>query len=417
MGFADGYLQKPGSGERIISENPRTGLKNIIAIPAYNESGLNKCLDSLFLCDPPGSHSEVIVLINSSETSSHEIVERNRLTHRKALQWVEEHLRDDIRFHIVLKEGLPAKHFGAGLARKLAMDEAVRRFNMINQDGIILSLDADTTVRKDYLAAVADHFVRTPGTDGCSVSFEHPLEGNEFPQAVYDAIVNYELHQRYYIQAVRYTGYPYAHHTVGSAFAVKASACCRQGGMSKRKAGEDFYFIQKVAMQGHYTDCTSTRVFPSPRPSDRVPFGTGPDIARQIDNPDAPYMTSNPELFTHLRALFGMSGRFYRNADPSAIKIPLLKQYLDETGFLRELQEIRSNVASEATFKQRFYRKFNMFRILKYIHWAEGRGVSKCEISEAARTMLQLSDYPYSMENKRALLEEFRNIQYQPFPT
>ena len=49
----------------------------------------------------------------------------------------------------------------------------------------------------------------------------------------------------------------------------------RQGGMNKRQAGEDFYFLHKIIPLGHFGEINTTRVIPSPRPSDRVPFGTG----------------------------------------------------------------------------------------------------------------------------------------------
>jgi hypothetical protein len=255
---------------------------------------------------------------------------------------------------------------------------------------------------------------------------EEQKEQGVHSAAVYAAIINYELHQRYYLEAVRYTGYPYAYHTVGSAFAVRAAAYCRQGGMSKRQAGEDFYFIQKVAMQGNFSECHSTTVHPSARPSDRVPFGTGPAVARQLAEPDAPYLTYAPELFRHLRTFYALIPDFFacgpslRNAqggssshssDPSSGSLSsrraeqhtgpvfrevfgslpaLLQRYLEETGFLQELTEIHRNVASEAAFRQRFYRKFNMFRILKYLHYAGEQGVEKVEVGVAAREMLEM---------------------------
>ncbi|MCA1747279.1 MAG: hypothetical protein LC655_06250, partial [Bacteroidales bacterium] len=441
MGFADAYLQKHAIRGRLILDTPDPHLHTIIAIPATNESGLTTCLDSLFNCDPPVRPAEVVVLINSARSSSEEIVAANRRGFEEVLDWIGRHRtprhweerqnnpdsiqqdtakrdpamsqqqennqgslqhenanrgqdppepQEKLRFHVVLVEDLPDKHFGAGLARKLVMDEAVRRLAWAAKrrrqgdeqpvrdvedggeadevktgrvdagvtggtengstsrlgsgtdagqsrekvdlkksavgDGIIVSLDADTVVRRDYLRAVEDHFSRHPRASGCSISFEHPLSQQKynrlfykpndqsatpskesrsdqqlsadhisrdndyeiqlprenFPPIVFDAVTNYELHQRYYLLAVRYTGYPYAYHTVGSCFAVQVEAYCRAGGMSRRKAGEDFYFIQKVAMQGGFTECRSTRVYPSPRPSDRVPFGTGPDISRQI---------------------------------------------------------------------------------------------------------------------------------------
>ena len=109
------------------------------------------------------------------------------------------------------------------------------------------------------------------------------LQCSIFPPRTYHAIALYELHLRYYLHSVRSTGYPHAFHTVGSAFAVRADIYCQEGGMNRRQGGEDFYFIQKVAQRGSWSECNETCVYPSPRPSDRVPFGTGPAVARLID--------------------------------------------------------------------------------------------------------------------------------------
>lgn len=384
MSFAEGYLQKHAIGEAFIRESPDPELKTIIAIPAYNESGLTKSLDSLFKCDASPEKSEVIVLINQGEHTDKEIIDTNLRSYQSAQKWIASHQRDDIRFHVVFADKLPKKHFGAGLARKLVMDEAVRRFNSISSPGgIILSLDADCLVEANYISAVRAHFTGHPDASGCSIRFKHPVEGDEFPEEVYASIRNYELHLHYYLQALRSTGYPYAFHTIGSCFAVKAEIYCRQGGMSKRKAGEDFYFIQKVAMQGQYTECKSTTVFPSPRPSDRVPFGTGPEISKQLKNPGLPYLTFAPELFEHLRLFYSVAKELFSETDVTAfLKIlsPHLRSFLEENNFREELKEIRGNVASSGAFYQRFLRKYNMFWILKYLHYAEERGVEKVEV-------------------------------------
>ena len=88
-----------------------------------------------------------------------------------------------------------------------------------------------------------------PRSPGCSIYFEHPLHGPLEPK-VYEAIAAYELHLRYYVQALRYAAFPYAHHTIGSSMAVRADAYAKQGGMNKRQAGEDFYFLHKIIPLG-----------------------------------------------------------------------------------------------------------------------------------------------------------------------
>ena len=401
MSFADDYLQKKSLRGPLISTPPKDSLRCIVAIPSYNESGLVKCLDSLFLCDPPGVDTEVIVLINSPEECPEEIVSVNRKSYEDALEWKATHRRDDVDFHFIFVRDLPKKHAGAGLARKLVMDEALRRFDSIdNGTGIIMSLDVDAMVDKNYLTAVVRHF-EDGKVAGCAVYFEHPLggdqergrkgEGEQYPQEVYKAIANYELHMRYYLQAVRYTGYPYAFHTIGSCFGVRATTYCSQGGMNKRQAGEDFYFIQKVARLGTFSDLTATTVRPSPRPSDRVLFGTGPDIIRQLENPGKPYMSYDLRLFLVLREFFQTAGSLYKgNSCDSYIKtLPgVLGNYLVQSDFHGVIDEIRGNVASEKTFMSRFFRHFNMLWILKFLHWAEEEGYGKVEVSVVARELL-----------------------------
>lgn len=399
MAFADRYLQKHASGKPLIDAQPGADIRHIVAIPATRESGLTKCLDSLFSCDPPRHPAEVIVLINSAENSDPATIELNRETHREALAWTEQHRRSDLIFQIALVEDLPAKHYGAGLARKLVMDEAVRRFDVLGRsDGVIVSLDADCTVAPNYLSAVIQHFENQTGTDGCSIAFEHPKSGSDFPPGVYEAIKNYELHQRYYLAAVRYTGYPWAYHTVGSCFAVRAGVYCSQGGMSRRQAGEDFYFIQKVAMQGRWSECNTTTVYPSPRPSDRVPFGTGPAVKRQLEaqstqhsggtphTTDTPgFHTYHPELFEIVKAFYDRIPGYYEAKDPVALNNalhPLLQQYITVCGFDEMVEEIRANVASQAAFRERFFRKFNMLWLLQWLHFGRDRGFGDVKLTK-----------------------------------
>ncbi len=135
------------------------------------------------------------------------------------------------------------------------------------------------------------------------------FQGDDFPEDIYRYITLYELHLRYYIQGLRYSGFPYAFHTVGSAIAVKAFQYVKAGGMNRRQAGEDFYFVQKLVPLGGYFALNSTTVYPSPRESFRVPFGTGAAISRLMNNPGEEFLTYNFEAFRELRSLFTTAGK------------------------------------------------------------------------------------------------------------
>ena len=110
--------------------------------------------------------------------------------------------------------------------------------------------------------------------------FCHQPGGNAVQQA---AIEPYELFLRSYTYGLRLARSPYAFNTVGSAMACRALAYVRCGGMNCRKAGEDFYFLQKLAKVDGVDQLSGTTVFPEPRASARVPFGTGRSMARLLD--------------------------------------------------------------------------------------------------------------------------------------
>jgi hypothetical protein len=413
MGFADAYLLKAGLREALVEPEPHTGLKIIVTIPVYHESGLERCLDSLFQCtcvNESGTHAEVLILINAPGDAPAEILEHNLATLDATRAWIQAHPHPCLDFFVWLDHSFGKKEAGVGTARKILMDEAVRRFSFLGRpDGIIASMDADAVVQSNYLEALETHFKRDPsrgsGPDGCSIRFEHPLSADSpegvmaaepFSPSVYQAITQYELHLRYYLQSVRYTGYPFAFHTVGSSFAVRADIYCKEGGMNRRQGGEDFYFIQKVAQRGNFDQCNATCIFPSPRPSDRVPFGTGPVVDR-LSTGDDPLHTYDPRLFSMLKALFADMGNAEIHRDPwpgnlHAARTEPLLSFLENQDFDGALKEIRENSASAPAFRKRFWRWFNMFRIMKFLHWARERGYPDIPVGEAAAKLLRLID-------------------------
>ncbi|MEN8230934.1 MAG: hypothetical protein ABFS38_22450, partial [Bacteroidota bacterium] len=91
MGFADAYLLKAGLREALIEPDPHPDLKISVTIPVYNESGLERCLDSLFLSARglSGSvHTEVLILINAPAVAPGEILEQNKRTYEETQSWI-----------------------------------------------------------------------------------------------------------------------------------------------------------------------------------------------------------------------------------------------------------------------------------------------------------------------------------------
>ncbi len=406
LGF---YVERFGYCDRQIDVSPDPDLGLVVVIPCHNEPDLCGSLEALRQCTAATRPVEVLVVINESENACEEIRERNRSTYNEAIAW-ERDRRPAFKLHLIRAEPLPKKHAGVGLARKIGMDEAIRRLDEIGRldEGVIICFDADCRCDRNYLVEVGRHFSANPNSPACSIRFEHPLEG-ELDAEIYDAIIDYELHLRYFIEACRYAGHPHAYHTIGSSMAIRPSVYIDQGGMNRRKAGEDFYFLQKIIPLGGFTELNTTRVIPSPRPSDRVPFGTGRAVGEAISS--GKMMQTYPlEPFLQLREFIGRFDRVGLVSGSFLIPEPL-NAFLERNEFRKAVREIDSQTTSEETFGTRFFRWFDAFRLMKYVHFARDESFGSPGVGEASERLLQLSGHDGRHETNRERLIAYRSIQ------
>jgi hypothetical protein len=263
MGFATSYLLKHSFFKPFIPEPPHRDTSLIVVIPSFNEPDVIKSLVSLYNAGRPSFTTEIIVAVNSPEDAGLCQREQNRETIRVVKEWGRIHCSDAFMVNVIDVPPFPGKHAGAGFARKAGMDEAVYRFNLLDNDrGIIVSFDADSECDDNYLTELEKCF-SVPGIRGCAIYFEHPLNDAEHSVASNRAIAGYELYLRYFVQAMRWAGFPYAFHTIGSCFAVNSKIYALEGGMNRKTAGEDFYFLHKIIPLGGFTELNSTRVIPS----------------------------------------------------------------------------------------------------------------------------------------------------------
>jgi hypothetical protein len=417
MGFASGYLEDRALFPELIKEAPDKDTGIIVVVPAYDEPGITKLLDSLAVCIEIPCRVEVLIIVNAPETATAESIINNKLTIENIETWKRENISCYFRLYTALTEQIPVRGWGVGLARKTGMDEAVRRFNTINKpDGVILNLDADCLVDSNYFVSVYYDFLRRKERAACSIYFEHPLSGSDFPDNVYGYISLYELHLRYYFQGLLFSGFPYVFHTVGSAIGVKALPYVKAGGMNRRQAGEDFYFIQKLVPAGGYFSLNSTAVHPSPRPSFRVPFGTGASIAKLTVSGEPHLLTYNILAFKELKFFFSMSEECYRNSLEEFTvfykSIPEgIKSFVEEKELYEKMMEIKKNTAGYQSFTKRFYGWFNMFRIVKYLNHVHSGIFDKIPVLVAASELLNERGIPFQSGDPAGLLHCYRSLE------
>lgn len=405
------YLQEKTLFGPQISSRVAPNLGLVIVIPCSDEEALLLSLMSLKKCSPPNCSVEVIVVINHSEIADAQVIQRNTNTYKEAISWAEQNNSPEFKFHILFHGDLPKKHAGVGLARKIGMDEASWRLEKIgNPSGVIVCFDADSRCDKNYLIAIEKHFLDHPKTTACGIHFEHPLNGLDFDEEIYQAITLYELHLRYYVHAQKYSGFPFAHQTIGSSMAVRGNAYQRQGGMNKRKAGEDFYFLHKFIELGNFTTIKTTKVIPSPRPSHRVPFGTGKAVGLLLNN-KMEYKTYAPESFVALKTLFeNLPVHYSLNADEvlNSIAKPIA-EFLGTVNFKEKWKELHLHTSDFAAFEKRFFRWFNAFMLMKYVHYSRDHFHPDADVVEASGFILENSGQQVPRDATEQLLA-FRKL-------
>ena len=375
------YLAKHSDNKYNAEWNEQKGINNIIVIPAIAEfKNIKIVLSSLSQNDPTYFKSTLVLFVINNSLSSDSSIKEDNLKSIEYLQSIVSSCSEEEFFDTRLQIGLvdassPGKELsdkdcGVGLARKVGMDLALTLFDYTtDKKKLIICLDADCTVQRNYLIKIVEHFSDHNTSVGL-IKYEHHIDGT----SDYDnAITCYEIFLRYYIAGLTYAKSCYAYQFIGSTIVCDHNAYTKIGGMNKNKAGEDFYFLEKLSKNFSISKIDTTTVYPSKRSSWRVPFGTGKSISKFLSNPENEYFLYDPETFEILKCWL----ETYNSED---ILVPdrLLENsknihnelfnFLNQHGFKEQWEKIIPNTKSEKQMRYQQKIWFDSFKTLKLIH-------------------------------------------------
>ncbi len=385
------YLERYAYPVNYFDIDRHVGAHIIVVIPCFDEPDLIRTLDSVSLAERPSSvEVSVLIVINHSQKASADLKSRNLGTLHSTDKWIRTRQRSNLKFEVQLVE-LPPIHAGVGLARKVGMDDALRIFHKSDYDGVILCLDADCTVDNNYFVSISRAFDEA-SVKGASLHFEHEIDE---VGSTTEGIVLYELYLRYYINALKYTRYPMATQTIGSSMAVRASAYERVGGMNRRKAGEDFYFIHKLLPQGGFVEIVDTTVRPSSRVSERVPFGTGAAIGKWLKDKEHLDLVYSPKVFEELHLLIQLlKDGFAQTKSQWEWGLELLSEsiqgFLERENVRSSVFEIKQRTASVDAFEKQLWQYFDGLKILKCVHFLSDHHHPRTEIDDALAWLFEV---------------------------
>ncbi len=351
----------------------RRDFKALLVIPALAEQEqLPLTLASLARnADALLGQTLLLVVVNNHATAAAAAKEDNQ----QLLRWLQSWSRSGLNLAWVDAASagleLPAGE-GVGLARKIGFDLGLEYLDWHN-DPLFISLDADTLVEENYLSAVFEHFARSKAA-GAVIPFRHQAASS--PQRE-QAIRDYELYLRSYLFGLQVAGSPYAYHSIGSALCCRAAAYVAAGGMNRRLAAEDFYFLQRLAKIDRVDFVAGTVVRPAPRYSERVPFGTGRTLREQVEDGRRGYRFIGKEGFALLQRWLTLARE---NIDAPAQVICLqveqlsaaLAGYLAEAEFATVWTKLQHNHCSAQQRLRAFHGWFDALRTRQLLTRVDG---------------------------------------------
>lgn len=415
------YLNKYSIKGTELIWRPDNEITTAVVVPAIKEyDNIEILLNSLLKNEPYHFKNTLFIfVINNLPSSNSDVKEDNRKSIELLKNIVNKSPENNF-IDCILKSGLkvgfidssssgkelPEKDGGVGLARKIGMDAALNILNYENRNKakILICLDADCTVKENYLAVIHKYFYDNK-IKAASIYFEHNLANSGEDDK--SAIICYEIFLRYYVMGLRFSGSNYSFHTIGSAMACDHQVYIKTEGMNKKKAAEDFYFLEKISKHTQIYNIKDTTVYPSERKSWRVPFGTGQRVTRFHAKTHEEYFLYNPTIFEILKEWLYI---FHSEEILSPEKYLLrsksvcigLFEFLKLQNFNLNYSAILKSSKSEAQIRIQQLRWFDGFRTLKMIHFLRDNYFPNINMFEALDIMLPKCDVPFlnqKMEN------------------
>jgi hypothetical protein len=143
-----------------------------------------------------------------------------------------------------------------------------------------------------------------------------------------------------------------------------------------------------VIALGGFTEINDTRVIPSPRESDRVPFGTGRAVGDQLKG--IVKETYPFEAFVNLKDFWARIPELYDAKSAGSMNLPeSIREFLATQDIEGALREIRENTAERQGFVRRFVRWFDGFVAMKFVHFARDHFYGAKPVATEAMRLLE----------------------------
>ncbi|WP_028876332.1 hypothetical protein [Teredinibacter turnerae] len=394
-----------------LNELPELTWQRVVVIPAFRESDqfLRRFKHTYGTLAAPSTM--LVLVVNRPDSISH-CPENHQLIeacyqHFGPLLWQKNNLsmmsEGPLTLLLVDRETVPIPvKQGVGLARKIGCDLAAALFEKKRlTTPWIHSTDADTHLPENYFSP-PDHCINR----GAQVfNFRH--FGSDADPDCAEATHIYEQHLNYYRDGLSWAGSPYNFYTLGSSLAIHAETYAQVRGFPRKAGGEDFYLLNKAAKLQPIVQRQEVTLQINARRSDRVPFGTGPAVAKilALQAKGNAFATYDPRVFIYLKNWLAYAPSLWtilQSFPKSPLDAANLKACTDAVpkalfpavsalNFDAFLQHAAKQCRTDRGFWQHFHAWFDAFATLKFIHFLQASNFPPIPIDQALRDFAEVS--------------------------
>lgn len=356
MNVIEKYLSTYASlGEHNITPKRAEPYQSVLIVPAYDEAPaaiqmlIDYCID----------HNALLVLVVNAPDNAEQPARKRTLALLDFAECPNTYLIDHVT------QPLP-RHHGVGLARKIGTDAALFLYNtkQIRSPWLFQS-DADVRLPIGYF----HQLMPTSGT----VIFNHQHVSSD-PELALAASL-YDAHMSHYVEGLLRAGSLYAYPTLGSTLSIHAQSYANVRGFPKRNAGEDFHILNKLAKIAPVTVNTDVSIVVQARLSTRVPFGTGPALARICTDlrqgmQPAAFRSYHPKTFVLLTQAMAQLVEYAKKPSCSSFS-PIVGEILNELGWASVAGKFAVGFTREAPRTRGIFNWFDALKTLRFIHRAQ----------------------------------------------
>ena len=356
MNVIEKYLSSYASlGEHKITAKRAEPYQSVLIIPAYDEppASIQRLIDYCI------DHNALLILVVNAPDNAEQSARKRTLALLDFDPCPNTYLIDHVT------QPLP-HHHGVGLARKIGTDTALFLYStkQIRSPWFYQS-DADVRLPAQY-------FQQTMPPSG-TVVFNHQHVSTD-PELALAASL-YDAHMNHYVAGLLGAGSLYAYPTLGSTLSIHAQSYANVRGFPKRNAGEDFHILNKLAKIAPVTIMADVSIVVQARLSTRVPFGTGPALARILTDlrqgmqPTA-FRSYHPKTFVLLTQAMEQLAAYAEKPSSSSFS-PTISEILNELGWASVAGKLAGGFTRVAPRTRGIFNWFDALKTLRFIHLAQ----------------------------------------------